>query len=592
MNKLLTLPQIINFIDSKYNHSDHFNFRKNDRWVHISTKEFSSQIRSLTLALESLGIQRNDGFAIMAKPSPIWMQIDLAIISSGAISVPIFPDISHQNLLFEVDNAEIKFVFCDSLENLQILLESGSRFKKIITYGFEFKGDNLISFEDLLRLGDDLFKQNPQKFNELATKIKEDDLATIIYTSGSTGIPKGVEITHKNLISQIYAAQICFPLSSENDVALSFLPLAHVFERMIIYFYIFQGIKIYFADDVKNVGNLLKEVNPTLITVVPRLLEKVFAKMQSAVLEANFIKKFIGKSAFFMAPTFAENFIANNHSRTSIAYKIFNRLVYKKLRAAFGGKMRMVISGGAPLSHDLESFFLGIGITLYVGYGTTESSPVIAVNYKDNIKLGTIGKAFPGVMTKISSEGELMAKGDNIMRGYHKDPEKTKDTITPDGWLHTGDLAKIDSEGYIKIIGRSKEMFKTATGKYVSPVPIEQKIMSLWPLLSAVCIVAENKKFVSCLFFPDFDVLEKYKAKSGFENLSDEEFLKSDFIQKTAQNVIDKVNEDLNHWEKIQKFYVHKEPISIRSGELTPSMKIKRGFVEEKFADIINEFYK
>lgn len=582
-----SLPQILDFIDHNYDHQEHLNFKENEKWKSFSTKEFTKNIRSLALALNSLNVQKNSGFAIIAKPTPIWTQIDLAIISSGAISVPIFPDISRENLLFETQNADIKFVFCDCKDNLKTIQDSGAKFDKIIIYGFEAKDENIISFDDLLKIGQEIYDKNPDKFADLIKDLKENDLATIIYTSGSTGIPKGVEITHKNLISQIIATPKCFPLSSKDDVALSFLPLAHVFERMIVYFYLSQGIKIYFADDVKNVGNLLKEVNPTLITVVPRLLEKVFAKMQSAVLEASFVKKNIGKLAFHFAPKFAED-----NSKNSFLYKVLNNLVYKKLRAAFGNKINMVVCGGAPLSLELEKFFLGIGINLCVGYGLTESSPVISANYKNNRKIGTIGKAFPDILVKVEADKELLAKGDNIMKGYHKNPQLTSETITSEGWLRTGDLASIDEDGYIKIIGRKKEMFKTATGKYVSPVPIEQKIMASLPILAAACIIADNRKFVSILLFPDFELLLQHKKKFGFENVNDEDFLRSNFMTRRIEAIIQRVNTNLNDWEKIQKFYIHNKPISIESGELTPSMKLKRGVVEEKLEKIIDKFYE
>jgi len=581
MKNFSTLTGLVQFANSNYHHPKAFNFYQEGKWVNFSTNEFTNNIYALALGLNAIGLKPQNGFGIVAKPSPIWLMVDFAAIASRAISVPIFPDISKTNLLFEIENADIKFIFCDCLENLEILQKSEVKFEKIIIYGFKFDGENIIHFDDLLKNGQAIFKQNPQLFTNLSSQIQEDDVATIIYTSGSTGVPKGVEITHKNLISQIKACSQCFVLDSKTDVALSFLPLAHIFERMVVGLYISQGVNIYFADDVKNIGALLQELKPTLTTVVPRMLEKVFSRMKNRVDEAGFLKRFIGKMAFRLA----------GNTRSSLIKRIFDFLVYKKLRDGLGGNLKMMICGGAPLAADLEKFFWGIGVNVFVGYGLTESSPVIAVNYPKNHKLGTVGKPLFDVQIKLEADGELFAKGDNIMRGYHKNPDKTSKNII-DGWLKTGDLAKIDEEGFVTIIGRKKEMFKTANGKYVSPVPIEQKLLSNWQLLSAACVVAEGRKFVSCLLFPDFEVLSRYKKKVGLEDLSDEEFLKSDFVKKRADKLIAQINSNLNHSEQIQKYYLIPNSISIQTGELTPSMKLKREFVEEKYQEIIESFYK
>ena len=577
------LIELIEFVEAKYQNPQAFNFYQLGKWQNISTVDFLSNIRSLSLGLNDLGLELNDGFAIVAKPSPIWLMLDFAAIANRAVSVPIFPDISTNNLLFEINNADVKFVFCDCLENLKIIQNSGAVFKKIIIYGFKYQGNNIISFEDLLENGKKIYQQNPQIFDTLKAKIKEDDLATIIYTSGSTGVPKGVEITHKNLVSQINSVGQCFSSINNSDIALSFLPLAHIFERMVVCLYISKGVSIYFADDVKNVGNLLQEIQPTLMTVVPRMLEKIFAKINNGVGEAPFLKKWIGKVALSRA----EKYIPD-HNKTLC--KLFDYLVYKKLRLILGGNLKMMICGGAPLALNLENFFCGIGINLYIGYGLTESSPVIAVNYPSCKKISTVGKRLSSVQIKIDEEGELLAKGDNIMRGYHKDPQKTNEAIV-NGWLKTGDLASIDEEGFVTIIGRKKEMFKTSNGKYVSPVPIEQKIINNLSFLTTACIIAEGKKFVSCLLFPDFEILTSYKKQFGLKNLNDKDFLNSDFLKAHIDKLIDKINNDLNHSEQIKKYYLVDKPISIETGELTPSMKLRRTFVENKYQKVINDFY-
>lgn len=585
MHNFFTLTGLVDFTNKHYHNPTAFNFKQDKKWVNISTQQFAQNVRALALALQKIGVKRNDGFGIASYQNPIWLMMDFASIASGAVSVPIFSNIAPQNLLFQIQDADVHFVFCDSLENLQILQNSGRKFKKIITHNFEFSGENIISFDELLNIGQEIDQKNPNLYQELTKEIKPEDLATIIYTSGSTGVPKGVEITHHNLVSQIRGATQFFHLHHQSDVALSFLPLAHIFERMVVCFYISTGISIYFADDIKNIGILMREVRPTLMTAVPRMLEKVFAKMKNKVDEASFIKRMIGNLAF----TYAKNKIVSRKSL--VVSRIFNFLVYKKLRQAMGGRLRMIICGGAALSLDLEKFYQNIGIDLYVGYGTTESSPVISANCHQHHKTGTVGMPFPRVEVKINPDKELLARGENIMRGYHNNPEKTQQTIDKNGWLATGDLAEIDDEGFIKIIGRKKEMFKTANGKYVSPVPIEQALLGSWQLLSAALIIAENRKFVSCLLFLDFEILEKYKKKVGLENLNDKDFLNSAFIKTRAEKLIKNVNQDLNHWEQIQKFSIITQPISITTGELTPSMKLRRSFVEEKFKDMIEELY-
>jgi long-chain acyl-CoA synthetase len=610
--KFSTLIQMIDHIGQNYRNPEAFNFKKNSAWINISTQEFVDQIKFFALGLKEIGLEKNDGFGILSYPNPIWLIADFASITAGGISVPIFSNIAPQNLLFQLNDADVKFIFCDNAECLeavqnisqnnsqlaaqnisQLASQDNSQFKKIITYGFtpdEENGvdKNIIKYEDLIALGQKIHNSNPDYYQKLTADIKEDDLAAIIYTSGSTGTPKGVEITHKNLVSQIEDAGQFFPLQ-ETDQALSFLPLAHIFERMVVSYYVSQGIAIYFADDVKNVGETMKEIRPTLMTVVPRMMEKVYKKMKSNVENGGLIKRIIGNAAFKLAKRCDPEKLSLSDK---ILLKIFDLLVYKKLRAALGGRLRMMICGGAALSVELEKFFRNIGVTLFVGYGTTESSPVIAANNARFHKTGTVGQPFLQVEVKLNPDGELLARGANIMRGYHKNLSKTAEVLTADGWLKTGDLAAIDQENYVKIIGRKKELFKTANGKYVSPLPIEHKLLEGADFLAAAAIIAEGKKFVSCLLFADFEIMDKYKSKFNAVNLSDEEFLSGKIIADKINNLIAKINAELNHWEQIQKYYLAKEPISVESGELTPSMKLRRSVVEEKYRDVIEEFYK
>ncbi len=561
MKNFSTLAELIVYQSSNFNNPRAFNFLGQS----FSNQEFLQKIFHFACALKELGFKKNQTLANCLQSSPSWLIIDLGTILVGGITVPIFNNISKENFDYEIKDAAVEFIFEQRGQT-----------------PFLTKGSDPFSLDDLILLGEKAVLEKKYNLDEMVKDISPDDLATIIYTSGSTGTPKGVELTHRNLVSQIVATAKVFPLDSVNDKALSFLPLAHIFERMVMMFYMTQGIEIYFADDVKNIGNLLKEVRPTLMTSVPRMLEKVFIKIKDGAANKKFIAKYLARTAVKRA-------LVKDIKIHNIFDKIFDVLVYKKFRDALGGKMRMIICGGSALSEDMERFYCNIGVNLFCGYGLTESSPVLAVNHPKAHKFGTVGQAFDGVELKIAVDLELLARGENIMRGYHNSPKKTAEVVV-DGWLKTGDLARIDEEGFVKIIGRKKELFKNANGKYVSPIPLEQKLTQELGFLLGAIVVAEGRKFTSALLFPDFDILEKFKIKFNFSG-SDKEFLQSNFLKNFVQQKIDKINNSLNHWEQIQKFYIACEPISIKSGEITPSMKLKRKVLEEKYKTEIENFY-
>ena len=476
-------------------------------------------------------------------------------------------------------DADIHTVFIENEVQEKLIHQADSSIE-VIYVGKEMSGYK--TFANLLSQGENIDKEDPMLFDELLGRIKEDDLATIVYTSGTSGEPKGVELTHANLISQIQGTAKNYFFEKNTDVAFSFLPLAHIFERMVMHFYLSQELSIYFADDVKNVGVLLKEVNPTVMTVVPRLLEKVFFKMKLKAMEGNILKKGLVMLAFYRATT------KDPFTEASFLDKLLDKLVYQKLRMAFGTRMRMMISGGAALSDMLYRFYLNIGIPLYQGYGQTESSPVISANTPENNKIGTCGKTFPGVEVKVSDEGELFVKGANVMRGYHKDVAATNEVIDSDGWLHTGDLAQIDDEGNISITGRKRELFKTSTGEYVSSVYIEQELVSNgW--FEYALLVGDGKPFVVALLFIEPECLGRLATKMKSTPLK---ALESQKFQKMSEKFIKKINLKLNHWEKIRKFKLIGDTLSIENGELTPSMKLAKKQLFERYSDEIEEMYK
>ena len=443
---------------------------------------------------------------------------------------------------------------------------------------------NAFPMTSLKQMGAKRQVSHPGEYMRLSEGINEQDTATLIYTSGSTGVPKGVELTHKNLVFQVGAAHKRFPLDPKTDSIVSCLPLAHVFERMVTYYYFFTGTSIYFAEEIKKVAECLRELHPTVVTMVPRLLEKVHAKMQANLELAQGFKKVIGTKAWNRAHSKVPG------SKDSFMDRIYDALVYKKMRAALGGNLRITISGSAPLDPSLAAFLLNIGIPVYEGYGLTEASPVISCNFPGHRKLGTVGLAFPGVEIKIGDDGEILTRGPHVMKGYYNKPVETAEVIDKMGWLHTGDLGHLDPENFIKITGRKKELFKSANGKYVAPVPIEQAIAGN-KLVDMVMVVAEGKPFTTCLIFPDFENIAVVKTEIGIQTGNDV-FLESPEAKAYIQKTLDEVNAKLNHWEQVQKFIIIKTPITVDSGQLTPTMKIRRHIVMEKYRAEIDSMYR
>lgn len=582
-NNFKNLGELICYQANNFNNKTALNFRENNQLRSFSNQEFFDYIFKFACGLKEIGFQKKQKIAIYSYQNPIWLIVDLASILAGGITIPIFHNISNENLQYQLQDSETSLVFTD---NLPLALNLKNNNLKIICYGFS--NENFLNFDEIIELGDKAIKNNKYQLQQFVLDINQQDLATIIYTSGSTAKPKGVEITHENLISQISDSKEFFPLIG-NEKVLSFLPLAHIFERMVMLYYLSCGVSIYFVDDLKNIGYFLKEYRPNLMTTVPRVLEKLYSKIIYAVDNSNFLKKFIAKKAINFALK-KDPLIHSNSLFFKIIDKIYDHLIYHKFREILGGEIKMIICGGASLSLDMERFYHNIKINIYCGYGLTETSPVIATNCPKFHKIGTVGKNFPSVEIKINDDCELLVKGKNVMKQYHNLENETTQSFI-DQYFKTGDLAKIDDQGYLKIIGRKKELFKTSNGKYVNPVLIEQKLNQEISFLTGSVIIANDRQFVSALLFPDFELIEKFKIKLKFLG-TNHEFFQSDLLNNFLKNKIAKINQPLNHWEQIQKFKIIDQSISIETGEITPSMKLKRNIIEQKFANIIDSFYK
>lgn len=561
-----TLPELFKHIQKNIKTPSYLNYRNGNQWESISSEEFVQTVESLSASFSSVGVVKGTTVGIVSPSSPFWLMVDFALQNIGAVSVPIFVNIAKENLMYEIKDANITYLFISNMQESEELKQITDTMKCVVVKDtlIDLSSANTYAWNEFLALKKD------KNLEQEGTK--PEDLATILYTSGSTGRPKGVELTHENLIIQVKDAQTALPLR-ESDVMLSLLPLAHIFERMVMYFYLASGTKIYFVDDIQRVGEYIKDVKPSVMLVVPRLLEKIYTKMHLNVEEAPLLKRLIAGLAFWWARVRDPNV-----KERSVIDKVFDKIVYQKLLDALGGNFRLLICGGAPLSKPISKFFLNIGIPLYQGYGLTESSPVISVNRVQNNRWGSSGQVFEHVEVKLAEDGELLTRGKNIMRGYHNKPKETAEAVDSDGWLHTGDLANIDDEGYITIVSRLKELYKTSTGKFVSAIKVESALMhSKW--IEYAMVVAEGRSFVTALVFIDAQML----ASSGEKD-------KGKLI-KLIDKRIKEANRHFNEWERVRDYILIFETPTIESGLITPSMKIIRSKVHERYAKEIDAVY-
>ncbi|MEX2443453.1 MAG: long-chain fatty acid--CoA ligase [Alkalispirochaeta sp.] len=576
-----TLPDL--FLDAFQHRSydDYLNYPESDGWRHVSTTAAQETIRNLALGLADLGVTRGERVGLISPPSPEWVIVDLAIQSIGGVTVPIFNKISPESFRHEVTDSGMRYLFVGYPEEIPMAVAHGKGLAEVITFGCCTDNER---YEELIARGAEIAEKDPERYDALVARGAAEDLCTIIYTSGSTGLPKGVELTQSNFLSQIAGAAERFQLTAGEDVAVSLLPLAHIFERMVVYFYLTHGVRVYFVDDPKQLTTYAPQVLPTVLTVVPRLLEKVHIKMNDKAAARSGIGGRLARAAIARAETRPVN------GRASFMDHIFDRLVYRKFRGALGGHVRMMISGSAKLAPELARFFINVGLPVYEGYGMTESAPVIAVNYPGNRKVGTVGPLFPEVEVTIADDGEILARGPNVMRGYHNRPDATAETLV-DGWLHTGDLGTLDEDGYLTVSGRKKELFKKSSGEYVPPVPIERAI-SEHPVVDTAVIFADNRVYVTALIFPDMEKVKQIREERGFFAMSDAEYLASRHLRDELQEHIDEMNTHRHHCEQVVRFEIVDHPASIETGELTPTMKVRRGQVEEMYRNRIEEMYQ
>lgn len=558
-------------------------------WIKTSTQEYIDKANAISRALLRLGVEKNDKIAIISSNNRTeWNIMDIGVLQTGAQTVPIYPTISEKEYEYIFNHSESKYCFVSDEEVLRKVLAIRANVPKLIeVYSFnEIPGCK--NWKELLELGSDT--SNQDVVEDRKNHVKTDELATIIYTSGTTGTPKGVMLSHKNIVSNVLDSAPRIPFKESSSKALSFLPVCHIFERMILYIYQYYSVSIYFAESIDKLSDNIKEVKPTVFTVVPRLLEKVYDKIVTKGEELTGLKK----KLFFWALDLGLKYepYGKNGFWYETKLSLARKLIFSKWKEGLGGNLTLMVSGSAPLQHRLIRVFAAAGMPVMEGYGLTETSPVISVNDVRNFgfRIGTVGKPIQNLEVKIAEDGEILCKGPNVMMGYYKNEELTNEVLK-DNYFYTGDIGEIDQDGFLRITDRKKEMFKTSGGKYVAPQMIENTMkQSLF--IEQMMVIGEGEKMPAAFIQPNYDYLKDWAAKEGVD-IGDlhEEICANPLVINLFQKEIDRYNEQFGHWEQVKKFELTPDVWSIDGGELTPTLKLKRKVIKEKYKKLYDKIY-
>ena len=590
------MQNITRLFDFPYYQLEHFNLpdalvtKYNNEWVKTSTQEYINKANALSRALLNLGIQKNDKIAVISSNNRTeWHISDVGILQVGAQNIPIYPTISSEDYEYILNHSEAKYCFVSDQVVYDKLKEVQSRIPLLIDiYSFnEISGCK--KWNDLLETGSDTSNQNvveERKNNVLAT-----DLATIIYTSGTTGRPKGVMLSHENIVSDVLNSDKRVPLRKGDTRALSFLPICHIFERMLTYVYQYGGISIYFAESIEKISDNLKEVHPHVMSVVPRLLEKVYDKIYAKGADLTGIKK----KLFFWALDLGMEYKPYNENGAFYNFKlgIARKLIFSKWQEGLGGELELLVSGSAALQTRLTKVFTAAGIPVMEGYGLTETSPVISVNDMRNggFRIGTVGKVIDNVEVKIAEDGEILCKGPNVMMGYYKDEAQTAEVIK-NGYFHTGDIGEIDADGFLKITDRKKEMFKTSGGKYVAPQILEN-IFKQSRFIEQIMVIGDGEKMPAAFIQPAFDFVKEWAIRHSIDlGSTNEDICNNPKVIARIQEDIDEANKKFGNWEQIKRFELTPDIWSIEAGHITPTMKLKRKIIKEKYQTLYDKIYR
>ncbi|MFC1555444.1 AMP-dependent synthetase/ligase [candidate division KSB1 bacterium] len=562
-----------------------------------SYTEIADDITHIAYGLKKMGVEKGDCFGILAENRPEWALVDMANLSLGAVTIPVYPTLSENQVEYVLNDSETKIIMVsqpEHLEAIEHIFNNLKTLRRIITLFDHGKSDagHLITLDELIEKGKQHRQEEPEFLNKRRSELVSTDLVSVLYTSGTTGNPKGVMLNNTNFLSNIKAGLAVIPVS-DTDLFLSFLPLCHIFERCLGYYLpLYLGATIAYAENIATVGDNMREVYPTIMISVPRLYEKIYNLIQDNVSKGSAVKKMIFNWSVRAGKRhFDQKRKGKVSALTSRKYKIADKLVFSKLRARTGGKIRFFASGGAPLSADIGKFFAYAGLIVLEGYGLTETSPIITVNPPEDYRFGTVGKPLPGVEVKIGDDGEILSRGPHIMMGYYKNDEATKEAIDAEGWFYTGDIGFIDRDNYLTITDRKKNIIVTSGGKNIAPAPIENKMITS-RYIEQILMIGDRRQFPAALVVPAFANLEDHYQLQNVTFKSHKEMVKDPRTVELIQNEIDRLSEELSNYERIKKVILLDEEFTQENGVLTPTLKIKRQIVEKKFEKKINQLYE
>lgn len=597
LDQPITINQLVAQAINRYDHkADWLNRKVGDQWQPISAHELAERVRNVALGLYDLGLRPGDRLAILSENRLEWNLADLGSLALGAVDVPIYATQAPSQVEYILRDSGARLLFISTqaqLDRVRPAIDRSPDLERIVTFDLVSNGDeNVLPFSEIEARGARLANEQPGLYDQLWQAVKPTDLATLIYTSGTTGEPKGVMLTHWNIASNVLAVASVLNYADQ-DITLSFLPFSHVFERTAFYGYLHQGVQVYYAESLDQVPQHLKDVRPTAVVSVPRVFEKIYERIRALARQASPLKRWLVEWSINVGRHYARRQAAKSvPALLAMQYKIAYKLVLSQWRPRIGlDRLRCVICGGAPLAPDLAYIFSSAGIEILQGYGLSETSPGATLNPPGANKIGTAGKPLPGVEIKIADDGEILVRGSNVMQGYYHREDDNRQVFTEDGWLKTGDVGHLDEDGYLVITDRKKDLIKTSGGKYVAPQLIEGRL-KLNPYVAEAVVIGNGRKFPSAIIVPNLELIAQFAQEQQIAYQQARELLEHPRVVGLFHHIIEESTADLSRHEKIKKFVLLPEPFSVGGGELTPTMKVRRRVVEQRYEHVIETLYK